>query len=107
LGEGRRLTKSADFERLLQSGHRETFAGVTFFHSRRSSGPPRLGILVTRRHSPRATRRNAIKRCVREAFRLEQERLGAVDLLVRPAYDCKPGVAMISRLRSLLAKLVK
>ena len=35
---------------------------------------------------PRATERNRIKRCIREAFRLEQEALGALDLLVRPPY---------------------
>lgn len=107
LGASQRLGRSADFERLLHEGRRESFSGFTFFHARRTLGPPRLGVLVTRKHAARATERNFIKRCIREAFRLEQERLGALDVLVRPAYGCKPGAAMILRLRPLFAKLAK
>lgn len=51
--------------------------------------------------------RNRIKRCIREAFRLEQEALGPVDLLVRPPYDVRPTAQMITRLRELLAGLNK
>ena len=37
-------------------------------------------MLVSRRHATRAVERNRIKRCIREAFRLEREGLGALDL---------------------------
>ena len=103
----RRLASSEDYERLLREGRRESFPGFTFFHARRDHGPPRLGILVSRRHAKRATDRNALKRCIREAFRLEQRHLGAIDVLVRPAYGTKPGAAMIARLRPLFAKLAQ
>jgi ribonuclease P protein component len=72
---------------------------------RRSAGKPRLGILVTRKHAAAATDRNRIKRCIREAFRLEQETLGPVDLLVRPPYNVRPSAQMIERLRGLFAGL--
>ena len=49
--------------------------------------------------------RNRIKRCIREAFRLEQERLGALDVLVRPPYDARPGAPMIARLREIFGRL--
>jgi ribonuclease P protein component len=62
-------------------------------------------MLVTRKHAARATDRNRIKRCIREAFRLEQENLGPLDILVRPPYGAKPSARMIERLRSLLGKL--
>ena len=62
-------------------------------------------MLVSRRHAAAATDRNRIKRCIREAFRLEQENLGPLDLLVRPPYDTRPSAKMISRLRKLLAGL--
>jgi ribonuclease P protein component len=101
------LAKRADFERLLREGRRETVSGFTFYHARRAAGPPRLGILVSRRHAARATERNAIKRSIREAFRVEQERIGPIDVLVRPAYGCKPGAAMIARLRPLFAGLAQ
>jgi len=60
---------------------------------------------VTRGHAARASERNRIKRCIREAFRLEQDRLGAVDLLVRPPYGVKPSPHMIERLRGIFATL--
>jgi ribonuclease P protein component len=98
----RRLKDKARFDRLLRSGERRSVHGYTFFFERRSDGAPRLGLLVTRKHALRASERNRIKRCIREAFRLEQERLGALDLLVRPPYGAKPGRAMIRCMRRLL-----
>ena len=47
-------------------------AGYTFYMEKRDAGRPRLGMLVTRKHAAAATVRNRIKRCIREAFRLEQ-----------------------------------
>jgi len=105
LGADRRLVKKADFERLLREGARRARAGYTFFVSTRAAGPPRLGILITRKHAARATVRNRIKRCIREAFRLEQAALGALDVLVRPPFGVRPGVAMLGRLRELFSGL--
>lgn len=73
--------------------------------AKRDAGPPRLGILISRRHSARATVRNHIKRCIREAFRLEQDRLEGLDVVVRPPAGALPGPAMILRLRQLFAAL--
>jgi ribonuclease P protein component len=90
---------------LLREGTRRSVAGYMFFLERRDAGGARLGLLVTRRHAARASDRNRIKRCIREAFRLEQETLGPVDLLVRPPYGIKPSSQMILRLRGLLNTL--
>lgn len=73
---------------------------------RRDSGAARLGLLISRRHAPRAVERNRIKRCIREAFRLEQERLGPIDVLVRPPYGVNPSAQMIVRLRELFGRLI-
>lgn len=105
LGAERRITRSRDFERLLKEGIRRTSSGYTFYLAWRPDGPARLGILVSRKHSPRAARRNAMKRCIREAFRLEQGRLGALDILVRPPFGVLPGRSMIARLRQLLERI--
>ena len=92
--------------RLLREGSRRSVAGFTFYVGRREEGElPRLGILVSRKHSALATVRNRIKRCIREAFRLEQEKLGAMDVLVRPPYGFKPGAEMIAKLRALFTEL--
>ena len=80
-------------------------AGYTFYLESRNAGGPRLGLLVTRKHAARATERNRIKRCLREAFRLEQARLGPLDVLVRPPYGVEPSPEMILRLRAIIAAL--
>lgn len=105
LGSQRRLTGRGTFERLLREGERRSVSGYTFYVARRGDGPPRLGILISRKHAAKATERNSLKRCVREAFRLEQGQLGPRDVLVRPPYDARPGAAMIARLRELFAGL--
>ena len=86
---------------------RRNLAGYRFYLERRDAGAARLGILVSKKHAARAVERNRIKRCIREAFRLEQEALGALDLLVRPPYGIKPSPHMITRLRELLQGLSK
>jgi ribonuclease P protein component len=103
----RRLASKADFERLLREGTRRSRSGYTFFTAARTAGPARLGILISRKHAARSTVRNAIKRRIREAFRLEQEGLGAVDVLVRPPYGARPGPQMLRRLRELFLELGK
>lgn len=60
---------------------------------------------MSRKHAAAATERNRIKRCIREAFRLEQERLGPLDVLVRPPYRAEPSPQMILRLRELFGAL--
>ena len=107
LGADKRLASKADFERLLREGARQSRSGYTFFTCARAGGPPRLGILVSRKHAARATVRNQIKRCIREAFRLEQAQLGPVDILVRPPFGARPGAAMLGRLRALFSELSK
>lgn len=79
--------------------------GFTFFLERRVAGRARLGILVSRKHSAAASERNRLKRCIREAFRLEQGKLGAVDVLVRPSERVAASADMMRRLQKLLGKL--
>ena len=107
LGAEKRLATKADFERLLSKGAKRSRSGYTFFTSARAEGPPRLGILISRKHAARATVRNRIKRCIREAFRLEQAGLGAIDVLVRPPFGARPGARMLVQLRGLFSELGK
>ena len=104
-GPDKRLARKSDFERLLREGARRSKSGYLFYLAPRAEGPPRLGILISRKHAAKATMRNGIKRCIREAFRLEQARLGALDVLVRPPYGARPGREMRERFRALLGEL--
>jgi ribonuclease P protein component len=90
---------------LLREGERRSLAGYTFYLGRRAVGRARLGILISRKHAAAAADRNRIKRCIREAFRLEQENLGALDLLVRPPYGVRTGSHTVSQIRRLLCRL--
>ncbi|MBV9190380.1 MAG: ribonuclease P protein component [Betaproteobacteria bacterium] len=90
---------------MLRRGERRVIEGYTFFVARRPAGKPRLGILISRKHAAAAVDRNRIKRCIREAFRLEQERLGPLDVLVRPPYGRRTSPDMVSLVRTLLARL--
>ena len=99
------MRRKAEFERLLRQGKRRSLCGYTFYLERRDVGSARLGILVSRKHASRAIERNRIKRCIREAFRLEQQNLGALDILVRPPDGVKANAQMIIELRSLLGSL--
>jgi ribonuclease P protein component len=105
LGRRKRLTSKADFERLLRQGTKRSRSGFTFFFSARTEGPPRLGILISRKHAARSNVRNRMKRCIREAFRHEQSALGALDILVRPPFGARPGAQMLARLRGLFSEL--
>ena len=90
---------------MLRSGTRRSLSGFTFYTARREAGAPRLGVMVTRKHAALATERNRLKRCIREAFRLEQAGLGALDVLVRPPFGARASAAMLLQLRALLARL--
>ena len=70
-----------------------------------SAGPARLGILMSRKVSHRANVRNRVKRCIREAFRLEQRGLAAIDILVRPPQNIRIGRDLFARLRTAFAGL--
>ena len=88
----------------MRRGERRVLEGYTFFVERRAAGKPRLGILISRKHARAAVERNRIKRCSREAFRLQQESLGPMDILVRPPYALATP-DMVLRVRALLARL--
>lgn len=64
-------------------------------------GHPRLGLAISRKHARRAVARNRIKRVVRESFRLHQQALGALDIVVlaRPGTENKTSSQMHASLR--------
>ena len=106
-GKDKRIRTSAEFETLMRGGTKRNLNGFTFFFAARPAGPPRLGILISRKHAPLATDRNRIKRCIREAFRQAQDVLGSVDLLVRPPFGLNASKLAVGRLRAALETLAK
>jgi ribonuclease P protein component len=75
--------RGEDIEALLASGKGLRRAGVSVQTRPNALGCPRLGLIVPRRVLPRAVDRNRFKRVLREWFRLNRDRLGSQDILVR------------------------
>jgi len=94
--------RGADIDALLASGKRLRRAGVSVQSEPNTLGCPRLGLIVPRRVVPRAVDRNRLRRVVREWFRLNQERLGSRDILVR--FTERPG-EFLSIFAQLLANV--
>ncbi len=63
----------------------------------------RLGLIVSRKASPRAVVRNRVKRQVREAFRRYQQKLTGLDIVV--VASAKAGTAPAMVLRASLQQL--
>jgi len=79
-----RLHRPSEYAAALK-GRRIARGALFIVSSPRQSagGPARLGLVVPKRHAPLAVTRNAIKRVIREAFRLQRAGLPDGDLVFR------------------------
>ena len=99
------LRKSTDFDQVFANGARLTSSTLSLHYRPNDIVHARLGLGVARRVCRKATRRNQIKRVLRETFRVQAASLPAFDIVVvvRPAaatlYDAlepamsRPGVS--------------
>lgn len=80
-----RLRSSRDFQQVYREGRLFQNRYFRIFY-RKGSGPPRLGLVVSRKLG-KAVARNRAKRIIREAFRLNKARLENLEVIVqlRPA----------------------
>lgn len=78
----RRLVTAADYRAVFDQGHACSSAYFTLLGRVNEHGTGRVGLAVAKRRIARATRRNAVKRLVRESFRHHQHELAALDVVV-------------------------
>nr|MBR6778151.1 ribonuclease P protein component [Clostridia bacterium] len=77
-----RIKKQADFQRLFQKGKRAFSPSLTLLY--RPSDRMRMGISVGKKHG-KSVQRNRIKRLIREAFRLNQDKMqGTYSFIILP-----------------------
>ncbi len=79
----RQRLKRADVAAVLATGKRRRAVSVSVQVRENGLDIARFGVIVPKRHVPRAVDRNRVKRLLREWFRLQQARLQGSDVLVR------------------------
>ncbi|MBK6658563.1 MAG: ribonuclease P protein component [Proteobacteria bacterium] len=77
-----RLRASADFTALLEAGHRYNDAWFVIYYRANAVDGARLGLAVSKRVARKATRRNQLKRLIRETFRGVSRGLPSLDIFV-------------------------
>jgi ribonuclease P protein component len=77
-----RLKKPQDFQFVRRSGQRFRSAHVVLNAIPNTQGSARLGVSISKKYVRSAVHRNAIKRLVREYFRLHQHELPSIDVAV-------------------------
>lgn len=86
LPKGCRLHLKNDFKNIIRSGERIQGCGLVLWFKPAPAGRSdrRLGLVISKKFGP-AVMRNRAKRLLREAFRLNRERLkGGVDYIFSP-----------------------
>lgn len=81
-----RLVSESDFSRVYDKGLRVDGGCFVFYLLESEGSKPRIGI-VTPKYLGEATKRNLIKRIIRENFRKNKEIFEGFDFIVRPKED--------------------
>ena len=70
---------------------------------------PRLGLIIAKKHIRLASRRNRLKRLIRETFRHQQQTLGGIDVIVmaRKGMDQLDNPSLIQQLNGQWRRLAK
>lgn len=78
-----RLCDSAQFKAVFDGTEARVSLREMLLLARKNGLPyPRLGVVVAKKHCRLATSRNRIKRLIRESYRLHQETLAGLDIIV-------------------------
>ncbi|WP_031434364.1 ribonuclease P protein component [Methylomarinum vadi] len=90
-----RLRTPADYKKVFANPARSTDKFFTLLAIRNDLDHPRLGLAIAKKNIKKAVTRNLIKRTARESFRLRQQKLINIDIVVlarRDAADAPPAV---------------
>lgn len=104
-----RLLKTDEFSSVFSLRQARSNAFFQVFARPNGLEHARLGLVVGRKVSKRAVRRNYIKRNVREWFRLHRHELGSIDYVVRAKVplDRSNRAEAVMALSTLFAKLAR
>jgi ribonuclease P protein component len=77
-----RLTTSHQFKQIFQNSKKISSKVGAVFFCQNSCDNPRLGVVASKKNIKLASKRNCFKRQAREIFRLSQNDLGNIDIVV-------------------------
>lgn len=78
-----RLLNASDYQSVFSHSRlKVSTAEILFLAVQSPQGHPRLGLVIAKKNVRLSVQRNRIKRIVRETFRLQQHRLGNLDVVV-------------------------
>ena len=77
-----RLKKPAEYKKVFAKPVKSSDTYFTLLAIKNDFNHPRLGLAIAKKNIRKAVHRNVIKRAVRENFRIQQESLGNIDIVV-------------------------
>ena len=77
-----RLKKPAEYKKVFAKPVKSSDTYFTLLAIKNDFDHPRLGLAIAKKNIKKAVHRNVIKRAVRENFRMQQQSLGNIDIVV-------------------------
>jgi ribonuclease P protein component len=77
-----RLKKPAEYKKVFAKPVKSSDNYFTLLAIKNDFDHPRLGLAIAKKNIKKAVHRNVIKRAVRENFRMQQQSLGNIDIVV-------------------------
>ncbi|ACE84132.1 ribonuclease P protein component [Cellvibrio japonicus] len=109
-GKSLRLLCSRDFQTVFDDAPFRASHQLFLILSRPNQLPhPRLGLVIAKKHVSLAVQRNRIKRLVREQFRLQQQELAGLDVIVlsRKGVADLENAEFVAQFRQQLQRILK
>jgi len=85
-----RLLKKHDFQSVFAKSHKSVHKFIIALYQQTQHDYGRLGIMLSKRHLPRAVDRNTLRRVIRESFRHHHDALKGLDIIILLRSECTP-----------------